>query len=234
MFVHILSIAFRKKKSGGAFGQAKLVKGGGGLLTILSVRSLVEPVERKRTAMTVRALLSLALVLSVTSIFSTRSAAAAEKDDGPLALLAESPPDGTKIATKLAETFLNDAQFKQEVKKLRERYEDWEKDTQGDMARYLNDRLIIVALGAANGKIDKIQRGILWLAFYKEFEQEQPGIVAKFMREHQGTLSKLFTDFTWEKASQYIKNKEWRKDYEEQRKKAEVELSNEPATAAND
>ncbi len=172
--------------------------------------------------------------LSLLFSFGARICAAEEKVFEPLALLSEAQPDGSKIAVKLAETFLTDAQFKQEVKKLRERYEDWEKDTQGDMNRYLNDRLIIVALSAANGKVDKIQRGILWLAFYKEFEQEQPGIVAKFMREHQGTLSKLFTDFTWEKASQYIKNKEWRKDYEEQRKKAQVEIHDEPATAAND
>lgn len=172
------------------------------------------------------------LILS-TLVLSAVRVQAADKEFAPLLMLTEQQPDGAKMAKALAETFLNDDQWKQEVKKLREKYEDWERDTQGDMSRYLNDRLIIVALSAANGKVDKIQRGILWLAFYNEFEQEQPGIVAKFVREHQGSLSKLFTDFTWEKASQYIKNKEWRKDIEEQqRKKAELETKNETITAS--
>jgi hypothetical protein len=166
------------------------------------------------------------LILSTLVLSAAPRVQAADKEFAPLLMLTEQQPDGAKMAKALADTFLSDDQWKQEVKKLREKYEDWERDTQGDMSRYLNDRLIIVALSASNGKVDKIQRGILWLAFYQEFEQEQPGIVAKFVREHQGSLSKLFTDFTWEKASQYIKNKEWRKDLEEQqRKKASAEES---------
>jgi hypothetical protein len=173
------------------------------------------------------------LILSSLVLSAAPRVQAADKEFAPLLMLTEQQPDGAKMAKALADTFLNDDQWKQEVKKLREKYQDWERDTQGDMSRYLNDRLIVVALSAANGKVDKIQRGILWLAFYQEFEQEQPGIVAKFVREHQGSLSKLFTDFTWEKASQYIKNKEWRKDLEEQqRKKAELESKNETITAS--
>jgi len=179
-----------------------------------------------------------ASVIAVLSILlpCAPRAAAADKDFEPLLLLAEQQPDGAKMAKALADTFLTEDQWKQEVKKIREKYEDWERDTQGDMSRYLNDRLIIVALGASNGKVDKIQRGILWLAFYQEFEQEQPGIVAKFVREHQGSLSKLFTDFTWEKASQYIKNKEWRKDFEDRKKASadEVRPPLQPITASAD
>lgn len=177
------------------------------------------------------------LLISLAMFGAAPRAAAEDKVFEPLALLTEQPqPDGSKIAQKLAETFLTQEQWAKEVKKMRERFNDWERDTNGDMGRYLNDRLIIVALGAANGKVDKIQRGILWLAFYKEFEQEQPGIVAKFMREHQGSLTRLFTDFTWEKASQYIKNKEWRTDFADDRKKAQVPESDstEKLTASRD
>lgn len=177
-------------------------------------------------------LASVCVLLSFVLSGSASGAAAEEKSFEPLLLLAQKQPDGSRIAQVLAETFLTQDQWQQEVKKIRARFEDWERDTQGDMGRYLNDRLIIVALSAANGKVEKIQRGILWLAFYKEFEQEQPGIVAKFMREHQGSLSRLFTDFTWEKASLYIKNKEWRKDIEEQRKKAALLPQAEPMTAS--
>ena len=178
---------------------------------------------------------SVIVMLSIVLLSAPR-AAAADKEFEPLLQLAEEQPDGAKMAKALADTFLTEDQWRQEVKKLRQKYEDWERDTQGDMSRYLNDRLIIVALNASNGKVDKIQRGILWLAFYQEFEQEQPGIVAKFVREHQGSLSKLFTDFTWEKASQYIKNKEWRKDLEDHKKASADEIRQplQPITASAD
>ena len=181
------------------------------------------------------AVASVIAVLSILLPCASR-VAAADKEFEPLLQLAEEQPDGAKMAKALADTFLTEDQWRQEVKKLRQKYEDWERDTQGDMSRYLNDRLIIVALSAANGKVDKIQRGILWLAFYQEFEQEQPGIVAKFVREHQPSLSKLFTDFTWEKASQYIKNKEWRKDLEDHKKASvdEIRESSQPITASAD
>ena len=173
------------------------------------------------------------LVMSL-ALLSASRAEAADKDFEPLLLLAEQQPDGSRMAKALADTFLTEDQWKVEVKKLRDKFEDWERDTQGDMSRYLNDRLIIVALSAANGKVEKIQRGILWLAFYKEFEQEQPGIVAKFVREHQGSLSKLFTDFTWDKASLYIKNKEWRKDFEKKSAMDATDSKNQPMTASAD
>jgi len=146
-------------------------------------------------------------------------------DDKFVSLLKTDDPNGPEIAAALAETFLTQKQFRDEVEKLRSKYEDWEKDTQGDMGRYLNDRLVMVALGAANGKVERIQRGILWLAFYKEFDQVTPAVVAKFLREHSVSLNSLFKDFTWEKASQYIKNKEWRKDIEGRRKAAENQLA---------
>ncbi|HEY3323138.1 MAG TPA: hypothetical protein VGP72_21980 [Planctomycetota bacterium] len=145
------------------------------------------------------------------------SASSSSQAPQPLAFLNADEPDALAIAQCLVDTFLSKDQLQAEVKKLRSRFEDWEKDTGGDMTRYLNDRLVIVALGAANGKVEKIQRGILWLAFYKQFNQDSPGIVEKFIREHHNSLERLFTDFTWEKASAYVKNKEWRKDIEERK-----------------
>jgi len=237
MFVHIRVIEPRKL---GARLASEISRGEGSLLTIhVGGRMRFSGFFESLRMSTFSAFASLRMIkaglvlLLVISAICPICAAEEEEQFVPLALLKEKEPNGPAIAAALTETFLTQEQFKNEVEKIRSKFEDWEKDTQGDMGRYLNDRLILVALGAANGKVDRIQRGILWLAFYKEFEQASPQIVAKFLREHSGSLNRLFTDFTWEKASQYIKNKEWRKDIEERKKAAEAQIAPaQPMTAA--
>lgn len=133
--------------------------------------------------------------------------------------------DGPTLAYDLTRTFMTQEKWKEEVAKVRAKYEDWERDTRGDMGQYLNDRIICVALGAAGGEVDKIQKGIMWLAFYKEFNQEAHPQVLKFLREHRGTMMNLLSAFSWDRASQYVKTKEWRKDLEDKKTPEKVEAA---------
>ena len=146
----------------------------------------------------------------------------AQENFVPLQLVKSGCDSGPLLARALTQTFLSDDEWQSEVDAIRDRYEDWEKQNSGDMGQYLNDRLILVALGASGGKVDRIKKGIVWLALYYEFDQQAPGLVVKFMKEHQGSLTRLLTDFNWDKASQYIRQRKWREDIEE-RKRAETE-----------
>jgi len=122
--------------------------------------------------------------------------------------------DGGTIAYTLVRTFLTEEQWQSEVKKLRGHFEDWERDNHnGSIGQYLDDRLIVCALSAAGGKIEKVQKGMMWLAYYKEFNQQSPAVVTNFLREHRGSMSRVFDQFNWDKASAYIRNKEWRSDF---------------------
>jgi len=120
--------------------------------------------------------------------------------------------DASTLSYDLARSFLTQKEWDEQVSQLRKRYRDWEQDNEGDMGRYLNDRFIMVALGAVSGEVEKIKRGIIWLAFYKEFNQQVPSIVSVATIRHKDSLTRLFTDFSWDKASRYVKNKEWRGD----------------------
>jgi len=142
--------------------------------------------------------------------------------------------DASAIAYDLARSFLTEDEWRQHVHALRGKFEDWEETNGGDMGRYLNDRIVIVALSAVGGEAEKIKKGIIWLAFYKEFNQQPPNLVLKAFREHKNSLTQLFQNFSWERASQYIKKKEWRTDIEERRKKkAEVKAAEDSALAAS-
>lgn len=120
--------------------------------------------------------------------------------------------DGPALAFQLKRTFMNEAEWREQVLSIKSRFQDWEKGAKGDMGQFLNDQLIGVALGAAGGEVEKIQKGIAWLALYKEFKQEAHPLIAKFLREHRTSVSSLLSQFTWDRTALYIKNKEWRKD----------------------
>jgi len=128
--------------------------------------------------------------------------------------------DGQRIAYTLTRTVLSEQQWEQQVGECLRKYQTWEKDTGGDMGRYLNDRLIIVALSAAGGEVEKIQDGMAFLALYWQFGQQAPSVVTKFLAEHKNSVSRLLKDFTWEKASDYVKSKRWREDIAERRRLA--------------
>jgi hypothetical protein len=138
---------------------------------------------------------------------------------GLVPLKIEEPLDPSEVAYDLTMSWMKSDEWKKKVKTFKSRFDDWEASTDGDMARYLNDRLICVALGCASGKIESLKDGFAYLALYKEFNQQVPSLVEKIFREHRQSLLKLFAEFTWERASEYVKNKEWRKDAPEKSKK---------------
>lgn len=147
------------------------------------------------------------------------------KDFRPFQLLKDGR-GAPAVARALTETFMTDEEFKAEVEKVRARFADFEKDTQRDMGHYLNDRLVIHGLAAANGKIEKIKKGLIWLSMYGEFQQQPPVFVETFIKNNIDSLTALFQDFNWDRASNYIKNREWRKnakDDGEEKKTASVE-----------
>jgi hypothetical protein len=135
---------------------------------------------------------------------------AAPLDRIPLTI--DDPLDPSTVAYDLTMTWMKGDEWHQKVSALKAKYQDWENTNGGDIGQYLNDRLVMVAMGAANGKIDSLKNGFIWLAYYKEFNQQVPSLVSTIMRDHKSSLMRLFKDFTWEKASQYVKNKEWRSD----------------------
>lgn len=181
----------------------------------------------------------LPIVLAVLSFgFAAHAATETNKpDDAKLPLprsIEWQNRSGSSIAYDMVRTYLTEEEFQSEVSTLFSKFKDWEADTHGDIDRYLNDRLVIVGLSAAGGEQEAIQKGILWLAYYRAFRQGDPSMVRKFLEEHQGSLSRLLKDFTWEKASDYVKNKRWREDIEERKRKergepvAQAEVKPEP------
>jgi hypothetical protein len=170
----------------------------------------------------IRKLSAVAVILGVVCLVAP-SVSASDDGDAPRQMLEEGSVDGPAIAYALKDTFLTAKEWEREVEHVRSKYDDWEKDTGGDPGRFLNDRFIIVGLSAAGGKIEKIKKGIMWLALYKEFAEEPPSFVNKFMREHRNSLVRLFTEFKWEKASAYIKDREWRRDAEDKKKLVALE-----------
>lgn len=154
----------------------------------------------------------LAVLLACGVSAATVHAATSESGKINLSVDKDAVLDGPTLAYELVRTFMSEEDWKKEVAKIRSKYEDWERDSRGDMGQYLNDRLIMVAMSAAGGDVEKVQRGMVWLAFYKEFNQASHPQVQRFLREHRGTTLRLLMNFSWERASQYIKTKEWRED----------------------
>ena len=159
-----------------------------------------------------------ALLLIASFSICTFAADAGDAEPIRLASLDDKHLDASALSYDLVRSFMTEKQWEEQVSELRERFEDWERNNEGDIGRYLNDRFIMVALGAVGGEVEKIKRGIIWLAFYKEFNQQVPRVVSNAVLRHRESLTRLFKDFSWEKASQYVKNKEWRND----NKKAET------------
>jgi hypothetical protein len=152
-----------------------------------------------------------------TAPVTTEAAAPAATESAKIApaqtLLVEGK-DAPTIARELVRTFMTDAEFTEELTKVRSRIEDFEKEVGGEPGRFLNDRLVIHGLNASNGKIEKVQKGIVWLAFYKELRLNPPQAVENFMKVNRDALIALFGDFSWEKAGAFIRNREWKKPSE--------------------
>lgn len=128
--------------------------------------------------------------------------------------------DGPNLAYAMMRTFLTDEEWQQRVAECRKRFETWERDNHGDMGQFLNDRLIIIALSAAGGEVKEVQKGVAYLALYREFQQVPHSLVTKFLSEHKESVTELLSNFTWDNASQYVKSKRWRDDIAKRKAKA--------------
>ena len=137
----------------------------------------------------------------------------------PLLLKLEDGADTSRIAYDLARSFLSEEQWKARVAEMRRKFTDWEKDNEGDIGTYLNYQLPAIAFSASGGKIERLKDGAAFVALYFEFKQPVPQGVTAFARNNLASLNALFADFTWEKAADYVKNRQWQKDRESEAKK---------------
>jgi hypothetical protein len=131
--------------------------------------------------------------------------------------------DGAGLAHALARCVYTEQQLQEKAKDYLSKMEDWANDTGGSKEDYLGARLVGIALSAAGGEPEKIQKAIQFLAMYRELGLDEPQVVVTFMKEHQGSLNRLLTDFSWAKASEYVKSKRWREDIAEMKKREEEE-----------
>ena len=154
-----------------------------------------------------------------TKIQLTSSSTATMPINPALLLEIAQSKDGPGLAHALARCVFTDAQLQDKAKEYLSRMDDWEKDTGGSKEDFLGARLVSVALSASGGDQEKIQKAIQFLAMYKELGLDEPQMVTTFMKEHQSSLTRLLNDFTWVKASDYVKSKRWREDIAEKRKK---------------
>jgi len=138
----------------------------------------------------------------------------------PRKMLEEGSMDGPAIAAAIKDAFMSRKEWEKEVEQFWSRFKDWETDTGGNLGNYLNDRMLIYGLSAVGGKTEKVKKALAWLAMYKEFDEEQPSYVARFLRDNRDSLIGLFAGFSWDKASLYIRNRQWRKDAEDRKRLA--------------
>lgn len=148
-------------------------------------------------------------------------ALAAQKQSAPttLTLKLEDGSDASRVAFDLARSFLSEELWKARVADVRRRFADWEKNNDGDIGSYLNYQLPAIAFSASGGKIERLKDGVAFVALYYEFKQPVPQGVTAFARDNLASLNALFAAFTWEKAAEYVKNKQWQKDHESEGKK---------------
>ena len=131
--------------------------------------------------------------------------------------------DGGGLAHALARCVYTESQLQDKAKDYLSKMEDWANDTGGSKEDFLGARLVGIALSAAGGEPEKIQKALQFLAMYREMGLDEPQMVVTFMKEHQGSLNRLLTDFSWAKASEYVKSKRWREDIAEAKKREEAE-----------
>jgi len=146
----------------------------------------------------------------------------AQPADGPQ----DGPQDGSRLARELVRTFMTDEAYAKRVDEVKARYARWHAEHKLEMDRFLNDRLPGLALAAFGAKVEHLQEGALWLSFYHEFHQPTHSLATSFITDNHASLARLFADFTWAKASQYVKDRQWAKDKkterDEEKKKKET------------
>ncbi len=119
---------------------------------------------------------------------------------------------GPALAREVVRTFLSDEDWSKEVVRIRKQFEVWKGENEGDIGKFLNSRFLAVALAAVGAKTEKMQKAAIWLALYQEFKESPPVMVPRYLKSHRPSLERVFKAFSWERAAQYVKGKEWRQD----------------------
>ncbi|MCZ7647617.1 MAG: hypothetical protein M5U26_20560 [Planctomycetota bacterium] len=166
--------------------------------------------------------LFLALGLPGARLGAEDAAPAAEGPTPELRLA--SPQDAARVAKDLSIRRLGEGPWADALIAMRKKYDNWAEGRRhegrdDDIGRYLNDQLVILAFRALGGRVEALQEGALWLSFYPSCRQPLPELVTDFLKRHQDSVNGVLGAFDWEKASAYVKAKQWKKDAEEKGRK---------------
>ena len=118
--------------------------------------------------------------------------------------------DATRIAREAAKAILSKEEWQAEVDKMKHRFANAKSDGDADMGQFLNDHLLGIALAARGGDIPKLRDGLVFVAMYKEFDQPLPDALTNFIKLNLDSINHLVSEFTWDKAQAYVRNKQWR------------------------
>jgi len=135
-----------------------------------------------------------------------------------------------EIAYDIMRKDLKPTDWRKFVKRAQDSYETWAGDNpSGNFKRFLDDRLLQVALGVPSGEIKTLKKFICWLSLYREFGEPAPSYIRDIAEENKKDLDSLLEDFSWERASELVKKK--KKDYDGKEKSRQKLGVSEPAKA---
>lgn len=102
------------------------------------------------------------------------------------------------------------AEWEKFVKQTKDRFETWSNDNPsgaGNINRYLNEKLLPIAMSVPSGEVKNLKKFIYWIALYKTFDSLPPWYVLEIAKENQADIEELHKDFTWEKMSAMVKKR---------------------------
>ena len=114
----------------------------------------------------------------------------------------------TNLAHQLAIKDLTQAEFDKYVKKTKEHFETWSNDNpSGNLNRFLNDKLLPIAMYVPKGEIKTLKKFIYWLALYQEFDAQPPWYILEIGRDNSEQIEDLHKNFSWERMSDIVKKR---------------------------
>ncbi|MBI3828261.1 MAG: hypothetical protein HY291_02010 [Planctomycetes bacterium] len=96
------------------------------------------------------------------------------------------------------------------VRKTKEHFETWSNDNpsgSGNVNRFLNDKLLPIAMGVPGGEVKNLKKFIYWIALYKVFDAQPPWYILEIAKENQQDIEDLHKDFSWERMSKLVKQR---------------------------
>lgn len=134
----------------------------------------------------------------------------------PQALHAE---DFMERAYQLAQKDQKPEDWKKFIKKTREHFETWSNDNpSGNLNRFLDDKLLPIAMNVPKGEVKTLKKFIYWLALYKEFDAQPPWYIREIANDNRQDVEDLHKDFSWERMSEIIKQRSKEMPEEKKRK----------------